>query len=217
MAPAEEVAAAVAVVVEAVAMGDQAMGPDQGMVRAVAVEVLLVGMDMVVAKEAVAARVVELVALGIAPGKGLATELAVVVLVGMGVEVEVVVAKVVVRAMAMEAVKATALALAMVVVVLLVVAVLVVDKVAVVAAAKVDLATALARVMGQVKDMEQVVLMEEAMEAVVAVAVVKVVALAMDLDPALALVMEVATATGTIRLFLRARYISILLQICHQT
>jgi len=70
----------------------------------------------------------------------------------------------------------------------------------------VDLATALARGMGQVKDMEQVVLMEEAMEAVVAVevAVVKVAALAMDLDPAL--VMEVATATGTSRLFLRARY-----------
>jgi len=200
------VAAVVAVVVEAVAMGDQAMGPDQGMVRAVAVEVLLVGMDMVVAKEAVAARVVELVALGMAPGKGLAMELAVVVLVGMGVVevVEVVVAKVVVRA----------LALAMVVV-LLAVKVVVVDMVAVVAAAKVDLATALARGMGQVKDMEQVVLMEEAMEAVVAVAVVKVVALAMDLDPAL--VTEVATATDTIRLFLRASYISILLQICHQT
>jgi hypothetical protein len=42
-----------------------------------------------------------------------------------------------------------------------------------------------------------------------------VVVLAMDLDPAL--VMGVATATGTNRLFLRARYISILLQICHQT
>jgi hypothetical protein len=203
MAPAEEVAAAVAVVVEAVAMGDQAMGPDQGMVRAAAVEVLVVGMDMVV--EAVAARAVELVALGMGPGKDLATELVVVVLVAMEVAevVEVVVAKVVVQAMAMEAAKATALALAMVVV-LLVVAVVVADMVAVVVAAKVGTDLALAPDMGQVKE---VVLMEEAMEAVVAVevAVVKVVALAMDRD--LAPAMEVATATDTIRLFLRASYI----------
>jgi len=203
MAPAEEVAAAVAVVVEAVAMGDQAMGPDQGMVRAAAVEVLVVGMDMVV--EAVAARAVELVALGMGPGKDLATELVVVVLVAMEVAevVEVVVAKVVVQAMAMEAAKATALALAMVVV-LLVVAVVVADMVAVVVAAKVGTDLALALDMGQVKE---VVLMEEAMEAVVAVevAVVKVVALAMDRD--LAPAMEVATATDTIRLFLRASYI----------
>ena len=54
-------AAAVAVVVEAVAMGDQAMGPDQGMVRAVAVEVLLVGMDTVVAVEAVAVAAIGIV------------------------------------------------------------------------------------------------------------------------------------------------------------
>jgi hypothetical protein len=206
MAPGEEVAVVVAV--EAVVTEDQAMGPDQGMVRAVAAEVLLEGMDMVVAAAAVVVRVRELVALGMGPGKDLATELAAVLPVDMGVAevVEVAVARVVVPDMAMEVVKDTALGLALVVVLLAAA----VDMVAVVAAAKVGLAMALAlalaRDMDQVKDTDKVVLMEEAMEAVVAVevAVVKVVvALAMGLDPAP--VMEVATTTDITRLFFRAR------------
>lgn len=124
----------------------------------------------------------------------------------MGVaEVEVAVARVVVPDMAMEVVKDTALGLALVVVLLAAA----VDMVAVVAVAKVGqaMALALAQDMDQVKDTDKVVLMEEAMEAVVGVeaAVVKVlVALAMDLDPAP--VMEVATTTDITRLFFRARY-----------
>jgi hypothetical protein len=207
MAPGEEVAVVVAVAVEAVVTEDQAMGPDQGMVRAVAAEVLLEGMDMVVAAAAVVVRVRELVALGMGPGKDLATELAAVLPVDMGVaevvEVEVAVARVVVPDMAMEVVKDTALGLALVVVL----PAAAVDMVAVVVVAKVGLAMALVQDMDQVKDTDKVVLMEEAMEAVVAVvaAVVKVVvALAMDLDPAP--VMEAATTTDIIRLFLRARY-----------
>lgn len=199
---------AVVVAVEAVVTEDQAMGPDQGMVRAVAAEVLLEGMDMVAAAVAVVVRARELVALGTGPGKDLATELAAVLPVDMGVAevVEVAVARVVVPDMAMEVVKDTALGLALVVVLLAAA----VDMVAVVAAAKVGLAMALAlalaRDMDQVKDTDKVVLMEEAMEAVVGVeaAVVKVlVALAMDLDPAP--VMEVATTTDITRLFFRAR------------
>lgn len=208
MAPGEEVAVVVAV--EAVVTEDQAMGPDQGMVRAVAAEVLLEGMDMVAAAVAVVVRARELVALGTGPGKDLATELAAVLPVDMGVaevvEVEVAVARVVVPDMAMEVVKDTALGLALVVVLLAAA----VDMVAVVAAAKVGLAMALAlalaRDMDQVKDTDKVVLMEEAMEAVVAVEVVVVkvvVALAMGLDPAP--VMEVATTTDITRLFFRAR------------
>jgi|UniRef100_A0A804LZ62 hypothetical protein len=205
MAPGEEVAVVVAVAVEAVVTEDQAMGPDQGMVRAVAAEVLLEGMDMVVAAAAVVVRVRELVALGMGPGKDLATELAAVLPVDMGVAevVEVAVARVVVPDMAMEVVKDTALGLALVVVL----PAAAVDMVAVVVVAKVGLAMALVQDMDQVKDTDKVVLMEEAMEAVVAVvaAVVKVVvALAMDLDPAP--VMEAATTTDIIRLFLRARY-----------
>lgn len=198
---------AVVVAVEAVVTEDQAMGPDQGMVRAVAAEVLLEGMDMVAAAVAVVVRARELVALGTGPGKDLATELAAVLPVDMGVaEVEVAVARVVVPDMAMEVVKDTALGLALVVVLLAAA----VDMVAVVAAAKVGLAMALAlalaRDMDQVKDTDKVVLMEEAMEAVVAVEVVVVkvvVALAMGLDPAP--VMEVATTTDITRLFFRAR------------
>lgn len=189
------------VAVEAVVTEDQAMGPDQGMVRAVAAEVLLEGMDMVAAAVAVVVRARELVALGTGPGKDLATELAAVLPVDMGVaevvEVEVAVARVAVPDMAMEVVKDTALGLALVVVLLAAA----VDMVAVVAAAKVGLAMALAlalaRDMDQVKDTDKVVLMEEAMEAVVAVevAVVKVVvALAMGLDPAP--VMEVAVGNN---------------------
>uniref|UniRef100_A0A804LZ63 Uncharacterized protein n=1 Tax=Zea mays TaxID=4577 RepID=A0A804LZ63_MAIZE len=185
MAPGEEVAVVVAVAVEAVVTEDQAMGPDQGMVRAVAAEVLLEGMDMVVAAAAVVVRVRELVALGMGPGKDLATELAAVLPVDMGVAevVEVAVARVVVPDMAMEVVKDTALGLALVVVL----PAAAVDMVAVVVVAKVGLAMALVQDMDQVKDTDKVV-----------------VALAMDLDPAP--VMEAATTTDIIRLFLRARY-----------
>ncbi|CAN6283420.1 unnamed protein product [Urochloa humidicola] len=106
----EAAVAAVAVEVGVVAMGDQAMGPGQGTVREAAVEVLLAGMDMAVAAEAV--RAVVLVALGMGLARALAMGLAVVVLVGMEVveAAEVVVAKVVV-ALAMAPVLVLAMAL----------------------------------------------------------------------------------------------------------
>ncbi|CAN6283419.1 unnamed protein product [Urochloa humidicola] len=158
----EAAVAAVAVEVGVVAMGDQAMGPGQGTVREAAVEVLLAGMDMAVAAEAV--RAVVLVALGMGLARALAMGLAVVVLVGM------------------EVVEA---------------AEVVVAKVAAVVAAKVGLAMAPAPDMGQVKGMDRVELMEEAMAAAVVV-----VALAM----APVLVLAMALVVDTTKLNFRTDY-----------
>ncbi|CAN6305000.1 unnamed protein product [Urochloa humidicola] len=182
MDPEEEAVAAVVEEVGVVAMGDQAMGPGQGTVREAAVEVLLVGMDM--AAEAVAVRAVVLAALGMGLARALAMGLAVVVPVGMEVveAAEAVVAKVVVQAMAME--------------VVLAVVVVAVDTVVAAVAAKVGLAMALAPDTDQVKGMDRVELMEEAMAAAV------VVALAM----APVLVLATALVVDTTKLNFRTDY-----------
>ncbi|CAN6299228.1 unnamed protein product [Urochloa humidicola] len=205
MDPEEEAVAAVAEEVGVVAMGDQAMGPGQGTVREAAVEVLLVGMDM--AAEAVAVRVVVLAALGMGLARALAMGLAVVVPVGMEVveAAEAVVAKVVVQAMAMEVVRGMALALAPAMEVVLAVVVVAVDTVAAAVAAKVGLAMALAPDTDQVKGMDRVELMEEAMAAAVVVAVAAakvVVALAM----APVLVLATALVVDTTKLNFRTDY-----------
>lgn len=192
------------VAAEVVATGDQAaMGPGQGTVKEVAVEVLPVGMDMVVAAEAAAVRAVVLVALGMGLAKALAMELAVVVLVGTEVveAAEAVVGRVVVPAMAMEVVRAMAPAPAMEVVLLAVVAAAV-DTVEAAVVAKVGLAMAPAPVTGQVKGMDMVELMEEDTAVVVgaAAAAAKVVALAM------APVLATDLVVDTTKLSFRAGY-----------